>query len=178
MTRQASGTPGKCYVADPTKVDRYSYVILGFPVVGELRHDPTRCTPIAPARTWVLLSGARRKWPRYMQLIAYGSDKCRGSYGGGVGYFTAHGDSGHQSCYSPALVGKRYRQRAAACGAGIVLTRFRSPKPTNPHKARAVLRAIATAHHAQETLMADILLLDNTTRFTPNPQIVTDQRWS
>ncbi|GHL72444.1 hypothetical protein ECZU34_01920 [Escherichia coli] len=41
--------PGSRYVADLTKVDRYSYVMHPVSrVVGELRHDPTPCTLTAP----------------------------------------------------------------------------------------------------------------------------------
>jgi anthranilate/para-aminobenzoate synthase component I len=42
--------PGSRYVADLTKVDRYSFVMhLVSRVVGELRTTSTCCTPTAPA---------------------------------------------------------------------------------------------------------------------------------
>ena len=50
MTWHAFAHPAAAYVADLTKVDRYSYVMhLVSRVVGELRHDLDRpCTLTAP----------------------------------------------------------------------------------------------------------------------------------
>ena len=117
---------------------------LGSRVAGELRHDLDALH--AYRACMGTLSGAPKV--RAMQLIAEAEGRRRGSYGGAVGYFTAHGDLDTCIVIRSALVEKRYRHRASRC--------WRSPVPQSEadetrNKARAVLRAIATAHHAQET---------------------------
>lgn len=112
------------------------------------------------------LSGAPKV--RAMQLIAEAEGRRRGSYGGAVGYFTAHGDLDTCIVIRSALVENGIATVQA--GAGVVLDSVpQSEADETRNKARAVLRAIATAHHAQEhLLMADILLLDNIDSFTYN----------
>ncbi|GHK52297.1 hypothetical protein KPZU09_20330 [Klebsiella pneumoniae] len=84
-------TPGSRYVADLTKVDRYSFVMhLVSRVVGELRQDLDVLHAYRACMNMGTLSGAPKV--RAMQLIAAAEGKRRGSYGGAVGYFTAHGD--------------------------------------------------------------------------------------
>jgi hypothetical protein len=74
------------------------------------------------------LSGAPKV--RAMQLIAAAEGKRRGSYGGAVGYFTAHGDL--DTCI---VIRSAYVQDGIAtvqAGAGIVLIRCLSPKRMKP----------------------------------------------
>ena len=85
-----------------------------------------------------------------MQLIAEAEGRRRGSYGGAVGYFTAHGDLDTCIVIRSALVENGIATVQA--GAGVVLDSVpQSEADETRNKARAVLRAIATAHHAQET---------------------------
>ncbi|STM39311.1 anthranilate synthase component I [Escherichia coli] len=107
-------TPGSRYVADLTKVDRYSYVMhLVSRVVGELRHDLDALHAYRACMNMGTLSGAPKV--RAMQLIAEAEGRRRGSYGGAVGYFTAHGRSRHLHCDPLGAGGKRYRHRASGC---------------------------------------------------------------
>ncbi|ECO1250696.1 anthranilate synthase component 1, partial [Salmonella enterica subsp. enterica serovar Heidelberg] len=142
-------TPGSRYVADLTKVDRYSYVMhLVSRVVGELRHDLDALHAYRACMNMGTLSGAPKV--RAMQLIADAEGQRRGSYGGAVGYFTAHGDLDTCIVIRSALVENGIATVQA--GAGIVLDSVpQSEADETRNKARAVLRAIATAHHAQET---------------------------
>ena len=142
-------TPGSRYVADLTKVDRYSYVMhLVSRVVGELRHDLDALHAYRACMNMGTLSGAPKV--RAMQLIAEAEGRRRGSYGGAVGYFTAHGDLDTCIVIRSALVENGIATVQA--GAGIVLDSVpQSEADETRNKARAVLRAIATAHHAQET---------------------------
>ena len=142
-------TPGSRYVADLTKVDRYSYVMhLVSRVVGELRHDLDALHAYRACMNMGTLSGAPKV--RAMQLIAEAEGRRRGSYGGAVGYFTAHGDLDTCIVIRSALVENSIATVQA--GAGVVLDSVpQSEADETRNKARAVLRAIATAHHAQET---------------------------
>ena len=142
-------TPGSRYVADLTKVDRYSYVMhLVSRVVGELRHDLDALHAYRACMNMGTLSGAPKV--RAMQLIAEAEGRRRGSYGGAVGYFTAHGDLDTCIVIRSALVENGIATVQA--GAGVVLDSVpQSEADETRNKARAVLRAIATAHHAQET---------------------------
>ncbi|MGQ7180468.1 chorismate-binding protein, partial [Escherichia coli] len=73
-------TPGSRYVADLTKVDRYSYVMhLVSRVVGELRHDLDALHAYRACMNMGTLSGAPKV--RAMQLIAEAEGRRRGSYG-------------------------------------------------------------------------------------------------
>ncbi len=142
-------TPGSRYVADLTKVDRYSYVMhLVSRVVGELRHDLDALHAYRACMNMGTLSGAPKV--RAMQLIAEAEGRRRGSYGGAVGYFTANGDLDTCIVIRSALVENGIATVQA--GAGVVLDSVpQSEADETRNKARAVLRAIATAHHAQET---------------------------
>ena len=83
-------------------------------------------------------------------IIAEAEGRRRGSYGGAVGYFTAHGDLDTCIVIRSALVENGIATVQA--GAGVVLDSVpQSEADETRNKARAVLRAIATAHHAQET---------------------------
>ena len=141
-------TPGSRYVADLTKVDRYSFVMHPVSrVVGELRQDLDVLHAYRACMNMGTLSGAPKV--RAMQLIAAAEGKRRGSYGGAVGYFTAHGDL--DTCI---VIRSAYVQEGIAtvqAGAGIVLDSVpQSEADETRNKARAVLRAIAQAHHAKE----------------------------
>ncbi|MDU5714677.1 MAG: anthranilate synthase component 1 [Citrobacter freundii] len=132
-------TPGSRYVADLTKVDRYSFVMhLVSRVVGELRNDLDVLHAYRACMNMGTLSGAPKV--RAMQLIAEAEGRRRGSYGGAVGYFTAHGDLDTCIVIRSALVED-----------GIATVQTGAEADETRNKARAVLRAIATAHHAQET---------------------------
>ncbi|WP_058910281.1 anthranilate synthase component 1 [Entomohabitans teleogrylli] len=142
-------TPGSRYVADLTKVDRYSFVMhLVSRVVGELREDLDALHAYRACMNMGTLSGAPKV--RAMQLIANAEGTRRGSYGGAVGYFTAHGDL--DTCI---VIRSAYVEDGVAtiqAGAGVVLDSVpQSEADETRNKARAVLRAIAAAHHAQET---------------------------
>ncbi|SFT70064.1 anthranilate synthase, component I [Kosakonia arachidis] len=142
-------TPGSRYVADLTKVDRYSYVMhLVSRVVGELRHDLDVLHAYRACMNMGTLSGAPKV--RAMQLIAKAEGARRGSYGGAVGYFTAHGDL--DTCIVIRSAWVEDGIATVQAGAGVVLDSVpQSEADETRNKARAVLRAIATAHHAQET---------------------------
>lgn len=141
-------TPGSRYVADLTKVDRYSYVMhLVSRVVGELRHDLDVLHAYRACMNMGTLSGAPKV--RAMQLIAEAEGTRRGSYGGAVGYFTAHGDL--DTCIVIRSAWVEDGIATVQAGAGVVLDSVpQSEADETRNKARAVLRAIATAHHAQE----------------------------
>ncbi|XTZ40291.1 anthranilate synthase component 1 [Salmonella enterica] len=141
-------TPGSRYVADLTKVDRYSFVMhLVSRVVGELRHDLDALHAYRACMNMGTLSGAPKV--RAMQLIAEAEGSRRGSYGGAVGYFTAHGDL--DTCIVIRSAWVEDGIATVQAGAGIVLDSVpQSEADETRNKARAVLRAIATAHHAQE----------------------------
>ncbi|MCS5855685.1 chorismate-binding protein [Klebsiella pneumoniae subsp. pneumoniae] len=110
MTWRASAPPGSRYVADLTKVDRYSFVMhLVSRVVGELRQDLDVLHAYRACMNMGTLSGAPKV--RAMQLIAAAEGKRRGSYGGAVGYFTAHGDLDTCIVIRSAYVQGRYRYR-------------------------------------------------------------------
>jgi len=142
-------TPGSRYVADLTKVDRYSYVMhLVSRVVGELRQDLDVLHAYRACMNMGTLSGAPKV--RAMQLIANAEGARRGSYGGAVGYFTASGDL--DTCIVIRSAWVEDGVATVQAGAGIVLDSVpQSEADETRNKARAVLRAIATAHHAQET---------------------------
>lgn len=142
-------TPGSRYVADLTKVDRYSFVMhLVSRVVGELRHDLDVLHAYRACMNMGTLSGAPKV--RAMQLIADAEGSRRGSYGGAVGYFTAHGDL--DTCIVIRSAWVEDGIATVQAGAGVVLDSVpQSEADETRNKARAVLRAIAKAHHAEET---------------------------
>ncbi|MCW6525596.1 anthranilate synthase component 1 [Yersinia ruckeri] len=140
--------PGSRYVADLTKVDRYSFVMhLVSRVVGQLRADLDVLHAYQACMNMGTLSGAPKV--RAMQLIAQSEGSRRGSYGGAVGYLTAHGDL--DTCI---VIRSAYVEDGIAtvqAGAGVVLDSVpQAEADETRNKARAVLRAIATAHQAKE----------------------------
>ncbi|MFP1724932.1 anthranilate synthase component 1 [Lonsdalea quercina] len=140
--------PGSRYVADLTKVDRYSFVMhLVSRVVGELRADLDVLHAYRACMNMGTLSGAPKV--RAMQLIAESEKTRRGSYGGAVGYFTSRGDL--DTCI---VIRSAYVEDGIAtiqAGAGVVLDSDpQAEADETRNKARAVLRAIASAHHAKE----------------------------
>ncbi|CAI2016003.1 anthranilate synthase component 1 [Serratia fonticola] len=139
---------GSRYVADLTKVDRYSFVMhLVSRVVGKLRSDLDVLHAYQACMNMGTLSGAPKV--RAMQLIAASEGTRRGSYGGAVGYFTAHGDL--DTCI---VIRSAYVEDGVAtvqAGAGVVLDSVpQAEADETRNKARAVLRAIASAHQAKE----------------------------
>ena len=140
--------PGSRYVADLTKVDRYSFVMhLVSRVVGTLRDDLDVLHAYRACMNMGTLSGAPKV--RAMQLIAEAEGTRRGTYGGAVGYFTANGDL--DTCI---VIRSAYVEDGVAtvqAGAGVVLdSNPQAEADESRNKARAVLRAIATAHHCKE----------------------------
>lgn len=140
--------PGTRYVADLTKVDRYTFVMhLVSRVVGQLRNDIDVLHAYRACMNMGTLSGAPKV--RAMQLIAKAEGTRRGSYGGAVGYFTASGDL--DTCI---VIRSAYVEDGVAtvqAGAGVVLdSNPQAEADESRNKARAVLRAIATAHHCKE----------------------------
>ena len=122
-------TPGSRYVADLTKVDRYSLVMhLVSRVVGELRRDLDVLHAYRACMNMGTLSGAPKV--RAMQLIAAAEGKRRGSYGGAVGYFTAHGDL--DTCIVIRSAYVRDGVATVQAGAGIVLDSVPQSKRMKP----------------------------------------------
>ncbi len=140
--------PGSRYVADLTKVDRYSFVMhLVSRVVGTLRDDLDVLHAYRACMNMGTLSGAPKV--RAMQLIAEKEGTRRGSYGGAVGYFTATGDL--DTCIVIRSAWVEEGVATVQAGAGVVLDSVpQAEADESRNKARAVLRAIATAHHCKE----------------------------
>lgn len=140
--------PGSRYVADLTKVDRYSFVMhLVSRVVGTLREDLDVLHAYRACMNMGTLSGAPKV--RAMQLIAAAEGTRRGSYGGAVGYFTANGDL--DTCIVIRSAWVEDGVATVQAGAGVVLdSNPQAEADESRNKARAVLRAIATAHHCKE----------------------------
>lgn len=140
--------PGSRYVADLTKVDRYSFVMhLVSRVVGTLRHDLDVLHAYRACMNMGTLSGAPKV--RAMQLIAEKEETRRGSYGGAIGYFTAQGDL--DTCIVIRSAWVEDGIATVQAGAGVVLDSHpQAEADESRNKARAVLRAIATAHHCKE----------------------------
>lgn len=139
---------GSRYVANLTKVDRYSFVMhLVSQVVGTLRSDLDIFHAYQASMNMGTLTGAPKV--RAMQLIAEYEQERRGSYGGAVGYFNGKGD--FDTCI---VIRSAYVENGIAtvqAGGGVVLDS--SPQgeaDETRNKARAVIRAIAQAHQAQE----------------------------
>ncbi len=141
--------PGSRYVADLTKVDRYSFVMhLVSHVVGTLRADLDIFHAYQACMNMGTLTGAPKV--RAMQLIAEYEKERRGAYGGAVGYFNGKGD--FDTCI---VIRSAYVENQIAtvqAGGGVVLDS--SPQgeaDETRNKARAVIRAIAEAHQAEES---------------------------
>lgn len=136
-------------VAELTKVDRYAFVMhLVSRVTGELRNDLDIFHAYQACMNMGTLTGAPKV--RAMQLIAQTEKIRRGSYGGAVGYF--RGDSTFDTCI---VIRSAYVENGIAtvqAGGGVVLDSDpQAEADENRNKARAVIRAITRAHHAEET---------------------------
>ncbi|XBC42285.1 MAG: anthranilate synthase component 1 [Buchnera aphidicola (Meitanaphis elongallis)] len=136
--------PGTRYVADLTRVDRYSHVMhLVSRVVGKLKSNLDVFHAYQACMNMGTLSGAPKV--RAMELIADVEKEKRGSYGGSIGYFTASGLL--DMCI---VIRSAYVERNIATiqvGAGIVLDSVpQSEVDESKNKARAVLQAIAESH--------------------------------
>ncbi|HHR6131574.1 TPA: anthranilate synthase component 1 [Providencia alcalifaciens] len=139
---------GSRYVANLTKVDRYSFVMhLVSHVVGTLRSDLDVFHAYQACMNMGTLTGAPKV--KAMQLIAECEKERRGSYGGAVGYFNGKGD--FDTCI---VIRSAYVENGIAtvqAGGGVVLDS--SPQgeaDETRNKARAVIRAIAQAHQIEE----------------------------
>ncbi|CDL80643.1 anthranilate synthase component 1 [Xenorhabdus szentirmaii] len=140
---------GSRYVADLTKVDRYSFVMhLVSRVVGTLRHDLDIFHAYQACMNMGTLTGAPKV--RAMQLIAEHEGERRGSYGGAVGYFTGEGN--FDTCIVIRSAYVENGQASVQVGAGIVLDSVPHSEVDETHsKARAVIRAIAQTHNMEVT---------------------------
>lgn len=140
--------PGTRHVADLTKVDRYSFIMhLVSRVTGTLQPDLDALHAWQACLNMGTLTGAPKV--RAMQLIADVEQRRRGSYGGAIGYFTGSGHLDTCIVIRSALVVDGVATVQA--GAGVVLdSRPLAEAEETRHKARAVLRAIARAHHCEE----------------------------
>lgn len=136
------------YVADLLKVDRYSHVMhLVSRVVGTLKPELDALHAYQACLNMGTLTGAPKV--RAMQLIRDVEGKTRGSYGGAVGYFNAHGDL--DTCI---VIRSAYVENGMAkvqAGAGVVFDSDpQSESNETRQKAQAVLQAIKMAHQATE----------------------------
>ncbi|CAK7056146.1 anthranilate synthase component 1 [Providencia rettgeri] len=139
---------GSRYVANLTKVDRYSFVMhLVSHVVGTLRQDLDIFHAYQACMNMGTLTGAPKV--KAMQLIAQNEQERRGSYGGAVGYFQGNGD--FDTCI---VIRSAYVENGIAtvqAGGGVVLDSSpQAEADETRNKARAVIRAIAQAHQVKE----------------------------
>ncbi|MXP67394.1 anthranilate synthase component 1 [Pantoea sp. Aalb] len=140
--------PGSRYVSNLTKVDRYSFVMhLVSHVIGTLREDLDVLHAYCACMNMGTLSGAPKV--RAMQLIAEKEGTRRGSYGGAVGYLTAHGDL--DTCIVIRSAWVENGIATVQAGAGVILDSDpQAEADESRNKARAVLHAIATAHYCED----------------------------
>ncbi|SET07170.1 anthranilate synthase component 1 [Thorsellia anophelis] len=141
--------PGSRYVADLTKVDRYSVVMhLVSRVVGKLRSDLDVLHAYQACMNMGTLTGAPKI--RAMELIAKTENTKRGSYGGAIGYLNSNGD--FDTCI---VIRSAYVENGTAyvqAGAGVVLDSVPQLEADESRaKASAVLTAIKIAHQMQES---------------------------
>lgn len=136
--------PGSRYVADLTKVDRYSFVMhLVSRVVGKLRKDIDALHAYRACMNMGTLSGAPKV--RAMQLISKTEGIRRGSYGGAMGYFTSFGSLDTCIIIRSAYIKDNIAKVQA--GAGIVLDSIpQLEADESRNKAKAVLYAIMQTH--------------------------------
>lgn len=135
---------GSRHVAQLLKVDRYSHVMhLVSRVTGKLRNGLDALHAYQACMNMGTLTGAPKV--RAMQLIRSLEGKRRDNYGGGIGYFTGHGDM--ETCIvirSAIVVDGLARVQA---GAGIVYDSVpQSEAEETRTKAAAVLKALELAH--------------------------------
>lgn len=140
--------PGSRYVADLTKVDRYSVVMhLVSRVVGTLRADLDVLHAYQACMNMGTLTGAPKV--RAMQLIAETENTRRGSYGGAIGYLNSSGDFDTCIVIRSAYVEDKVAYVQA--GAGVVLDSVPQLEADESRaKASAVLTAIKIAHQMKE----------------------------
>ena len=138
---------GTRHVTGLIQVDRYSQVMhLVSHVTGTLQPELDALHAYQRCMNMGTLTGCPKL--RAMELIAGTEQQSRGSYGGAVGYFTAHGD--FDTCI---VIRSAYVENGMAhiqAGAGIVL----DSKPDIEAqetiiKAKAVIKAIALAHQQE-----------------------------
>ncbi|URJ24924.1 anthranilate synthase component 1 [Candidatus Blochmannia ocreatus (nom. nud.)] len=141
-------TPGSRYVADLLKVDKYSYVMhLVSKVIGELRPDLDALHAYRACMNMGTLTGAPKT--RAMQIIYETEGVRRNTYGGAIGYLTGSGNLDTCIIIRSAYVTKQIATIQA--GAGVVIDSIPQEEINEScNKARAVLRAIAIAHDAEE----------------------------
>ena len=142
--------PGSRYVANLTKVDRYSCVMhLVSRVVGELRCDLDVFHAYCACMNMGTLTGSPKV--KAMELIAKAENEKRGSYGGAIGYFT--GSEMFDTCI---VIRSAYVENNIAtvqAGAGVVLDSIpQSEADESQNKARAVLDAIIYVHTEKKGL--------------------------
>ncbi|QJC29848.1 anthranilate synthase component 1 [Enterobacteriaceae endosymbiont of Plateumaris sericea] len=136
--------PGSRYVSNLTKVDRYYYVMhLVSKVIGILKTDLDALHAYRACMNMGTLTGAPKI--RAMQLIAEVEKEPRGSYGGSIGYLTAHGDL--DTCIIIRSAYIKNNIATVQAGAGIVLdSEPQSEANESFSKAKAVLNAIARSN--------------------------------
>ena len=140
--------PGTVEVVDFMSVERYSHVMhIVSTVLGELDDDRSALDVLVATFPAGTLSGAPKV--RAMELIDQLEPTRRGLYGGTVGYFDFAGDMDMAIAIRTALI--RHAVAFVQAGGGIVADSDPAYEFTESvNKARAVLRAVATA----ETLRA------------------------
>lgn len=136
--------PGSRHVAQLLKVDRYSHVMhLVSRVKGQLRDGLDALHAYQACMNMGTLTGAPKV--RAMQLIRMLEGKRRDNYGGGIGYFTGHGDMETCIVIRSAIVADGIARVQA--GAGIVYDSVpQSEAEETRTKAAAVLKALELAH--------------------------------
>ena len=136
-------TPGSRYVADLTKVDRYSFVMhLVSRVVGELRQDLDVLHAYRACMNMGTLSGAPKV--RAMQIIDELEPVRRGIYGGAVGYFAWNGNMDTAIAIRTAVI--KNGELHVQAGGGIVADSVPALEwEETLNKRRAMFRAVALA---------------------------------
>ena len=135
---------GSRHVAQLLKVDRYSHVMhLVSRVTGKLRKGLDALHAYQACMNMGTLTGAPKV--RAMQLIRSLEGQRRDNYGGGIGYFTGHGDMETCIVIRSAIVADGLARVQA--GAGIVYDSVpQSEAEETRTKAAAVLKALELAH--------------------------------
>ncbi len=146
------GTPGSVDVVEFMDIRRYSHIMhIESTVVADLRDGATASDALRATFPAGTLSGAPK--PRAMELIEHYEPSRRGVYGGVVGYLDFHGDLDMAIAIRTAVIKDGLAHVQA--GAGIVADSDPASEQAEcGHKARAALRAVATA--AAMTTLADL----------------------
>ncbi|CAL4326005.1 Anthranilate synthase component 1 (plasmid) [Buchnera aphidicola (Thelaxes suberi)] len=142
--------PGTRYVAELTKVDKYSHVMhLVSKIVGILKEDLDALHAYQACMNMGTLSGAPKI--RAMQLISQYEGERRGAYGGAMGYLTASGLIDTCIIIRSAYVEKKIATVQA--GAGIILDSIpQLEADESRNKAEAVLNSIMIANEISDDL--------------------------